>query len=49
MGGQPNQVYSHPAFSKDGNINYSRSGNLYIDSNIQMKPLKMSYQGNRNK
>ena len=49
MGGQPNQVYSHPAFSKDGKINYSRGGNLYIDSNIQMKPLKMSYQGSKKK
>lgn len=49
MGGQPNQVYTHPAFSKDGNINYSRGGNLYIDSNIQMKPLKMSYQGGKKK
>ena len=42
------KVYRHPVFSVDGDIKYKREGNLYIDS-IQMKPLKMSYQGNRNK
>ena len=46
---QKNQVVKHPAFSADGKIQYQRDGQLYIDSNIQMKPLKMSYQGNRKK
>lgn len=54
---QKNQVVKHPVFSKEnkdsrGNMNdvtYTRDGQLYIDSNIKMKPLKMSYQGSKKK